>query len=403
MIWIQTIPPAVCYFLYNWQFFRCVESILEIQPTSKRNIIITFLMNYSIFILCTLFNLHLIANWIIFLFLLLADQRVLYRQSFRKCALFALLGTQLGLALNILCRSLFAIVLNIPLIAFDNQVSSIGNMKRYPVLLGFFAAGILFLLITRLDLLRRLTLILEDQKTLTFLLGLLIVMYFYLCANLMIYYIPENITILKLWSMKSALFVLAGECLSVIFSIRLGQLSIYRAKSLETQEKLAKEHLRELELHTIAVTDPLTGCENRHEVLPRLNDALKSGREFSLGFVDLNGLKPVNDIYGHDMGDKYIQTVSDALGKICGQDDFLFRYGGDEFLLLFRTSVPAAIQRLRQAQQLIDSEHEQNAYPFAMSISYGMSSPEDSKDADILIKLADDRMYQMKQTNRLQT
>lgn len=402
MIWIQIIPPAVCYFLYNWQFFRCVESVLKIQPTSKRNITITFLMNYSIFILCTLFNLHLIANWIIFLFLLLADQRVLYRQSFRKCTLFALLGTQLGLALNILCRSLFAIILNIPLIAFDNQVSSIGNMKIYPVILGFFAAGTLFLLITRLDLLRRLTLILEDQKTLTFLLGLLIVMYFYLCANLMIYYIPENITILKLWSMKSALFVLAGECLSVIFSIRLGQLSIYRAKSLETQEKLAKEHLRELELHTIAVTDPLTGCENRHEVLPRLNDALKSGREFSLGFVDLNGLKPVNDIYGHDMGDKYIQTVSDALGKICGQDDFLFRYGGDEFLLLFRTSVPAAIQRLRQAQQLINSEHEQNAYPFAMSISYGMSSPEDSKDADVLIKLADDRMYQMKQTNRLQ-
>lgn len=402
MIWIQIIPPAVCYFLYNWQFFRCVESVLKIQPTSKRNITITFLMNYSIFILCTLFNLHLIANWIIFLFLLLADQRILYRQSFRKCALFALLGTQLGLALNILCRSLFAIVLNIPLIAFDNQVSSIGNMKRYPVLLGFFAAGILFLLITRLDLLRRLTLLLEDQKTLTFLLGLLIVMYFYLCANLMIYYIPENITILKLWSMKSALFVLAGECLSVIFSIRLGQLSIYRAKNLETQEELAKEHLRELELHTIAVTDPLTGCENRHEVLPRLNDALKSGREFSLGFVDLNGLKPVNDIYGHDMGDKYIQTVSDALGKICGQHDFLFRYGGDEFLLLFGTSVSAAIQRLRQAQQLIDSEHERNAYPFAMSISYGMSSPEDSKDADVLIKLADDRMYQMKQTNHLQ-
>lgn len=402
MIWIQIIPPAVCYFLYNWQFFRCVESVLKIQPTSKRNITVTFLMNYSIFILCTLFNLHLITNWIIFLFLLLADQRILYRQSYRKCALFALLGTQLGLALNILCRSLFAIVLNIPLIAFDNQVSSIGNMKRYPVVLGFFAAGILFLLITRLDLLRRLTLILEDQKTLTFLLGLLIVMYFYLCANLMIYYIPENITILKLWSMKSALFVLAGECLSVIFSIRLGQLSIYRAKSLETQEELAKEHLRELELHTIAVTDPLTGCENRHEVLPRLNDALKSGREFSLGFVDLNGLKPVNDIYGHDMGDKYIQTVSDALGKICGQHDFLFRYGGDEFLLLFGTSVSAAIQRLRQAQQLIDSEHKRNAYPFAMSISYGMSSPEDSKDADVLIKLADDRMYQMKQANHLQ-
>lgn len=401
MNWFQTIPPAICYFLFNQQFFRCVESILKLQPLRKRYILLTFCLNYGVFIFCSVLNLHLIANWIVFLFLLLAEQLVLYRQPVRKCTLFALLGSQLGLTVNVLFRSMVAILLDVPLVAFDNSVLDPSNLKRYPILLGFLVAGVLFLLIVRFDLLKRLELATEDGKTLLFLLALLIVMYFYLCMNLTVYYIEENNLILKLWSMKSAIFVIVGEYLSIFLSIQMGQISAYRIKSQELQEQLIQEQSRELELRTIAATDPLTGCENRFQVMSRLEGALSAGNRFALGFVDLNGLKAVNDNFGHEMGDRYIQAVAMALNQICGQGNPLYRYGGDEFLLLlFDTTVSEAVKHLQRAQRWLEEEERHRAYPFSMGISYGVASSEDGAGALELIKIADDRMYQMKLSRR---
>lgn len=398
MTWLQVIPPAICYLLFHWQFFRCIESILKLQPLRRRSLTGTFLLNYGAFILISVLNLHLIANWIMFLFLLLAEQLLLYREPPRKCVLFALLGTQLGLAVNILCRSLFAIMLDMPLVAFDSAISDPGNMKRYPVLLGFLAAGLLFMLIARFDLLKRLHLAIEDRNTLVFLLALLVAMYFYLCMNLMVYYITENDLVFKVWSMKSAIFVIVGECLAVILSIRLGQVARYRTKSQESREQLAKEQARELELRAIASTDPLTGCENRLQAAERLEEALAAGQAFCLCFVDINQLKAVNDRFGHEMGDKYIQTVSGALSGACRRGDCLFRYGGDEFLLLlFNTSVSEAAERLRQAQRRMEEEGRRRGRLFSMGISYGISTPDDGGEVTELIRAADERMYQMKQ------
>lgn len=397
MVWLQALPPALCYFLFNWQFFRCVECVHQLRPLGKRSIIYTFIINYGVFILCSMLNLHLIVNWIVFLFLLLGEQVLLYRQPVGKCALFALLGTQLGLAVNILFRSLLAITLDIPLIAFDNSVMDPENMKRYPVLLGFLAAGLLFLLVARFDLLKRLHLVTGDRSTLVFLLCLLVAMYFYLCMNLMVYYIQENDPIFKVWSMKSSVFVIVGECLAIILSIRLGQISEYRARSQRSQEQLVREQERELELLEIAATDPLTGCENRLQAEARLKEATAAGRGFSLCFVDMNRLKAVNDRYGHEMGDKYIQAVVGALGRACRRGDHLFRYGGDEFLLLlFDTAPSEAGDRLRRAQQELDGEAARHGWPFAVGISYGIAAPSDGADGAALIKAADERMYQMK-------
>lgn len=398
MNWLQALPPAICYFLFNWQFFRCVESIMDLTPLHKQGILSTFLVNYSVFTLCSLLKLHLIVNWIVFLFLLLAEQLLLYRQPLRKSLLFSLLGTQMGLAINILCRSLLAIILDIPLVAFDNSIFDPGNLKRYPILLGFLITGLLFFLIARFHLLNRLTIIMEDRNTLIFLIGLLIAMYFYLCMNLMVYYVQDNGLIFKLWSMKSSIFVIVGECLSVVLSIRLGEISVYRAKSQQSQAQLAKERSRERELHIIASTDPLTGCENRLQVMPCLKAALEASRAFCLCFVDMNGLKSVNDKFGHQMGDKYIQAVADVLGDLCNHGDFLFRYGGDEFLLLlFDAARSDAAARLALAQQQLEQTCRRHGYPFPAGISYGISTPTDGKNEAELIEAADAQMYKMKQ------
>lgn len=398
---VQVLLSAACYFLFNWQFFRCAESFLTTVPLHKRNLVVTFLINYGVFFFCSVWKVHLITNWIIFLFLLFGEQWFLYRQAVHKCFLFALLGTQLGLAVNILFRSLFAVLLDIPLVAFDNRVSDPHNMKVYPVLLGFLVVGTVFLLVAHFHLLEKVRPALADRSTLLFLLGLLIAMYFYLCMNLTVYSVEENNLILKLWSMKSAVFVLVGEWLSLVLAVRIGQLSAYRAKNRESQEFLARERARELELRTIASTDPLTGCENRFQVESRLKAALDSGRTFSLCFVDLNGLKAVNDGFGHELGDQYLLAVTEELKQVCGQDDSLFRYGGDEFLLLLPGVKPLeTTERLQRAQERLETTRRRRNMPFYMSVSYGIATESDGTAPMELIETADSRMYQMKLAKR---
>lgn len=402
MMGLQILASALCYFLFHWQFLRCVESIAGAAPARGRSMTWTFGLNYTAFFLCTMLELHLIANWLIFLVLLFGEQLLLYKQSPSKSFLFALLGTQFGMAANILFRSLMAILLNVPLIAFDSQISMPGNRKAYPVLLGFLAAGLVFRLITRYGWLKRLALVLEDRRTLAFLMGLFVFMHFYLYMNFLVYYVQANDLILKLWSMKSAGFVIVGECLTVILSIRMGELAAYRAKSLESRAQLTQERARELELRAIAVTDPLTRCENRLQADKCLQTMLDEKRAFCLCFADLNGLKSVNDGFGHAMGDGYLLAAAHVLGQVCRPGDRLFRYGGDEFLLLFfDLSAEQAASRMAQVQPQLEEERRRREYPFPMAVSYGIATPADGANANALIQAADERMYRMKQVDRL--
>lgn len=401
MFFFKTLSSAVCYFLFNWQFFRCVESFLPVQPLSKRKLLESFFWNFGVFFLCSALELHLIANWSIFFILLLAEQLFFYHQPFRSCLLLALLSTQLGLATNIFFRSLIAILLNVPLIAFDNNTLDIRNMKAYPVFLGFLLAGLIFWMAARLGTLKKLSPVLNDRKTLVFLLSLLSAMYIYLCMNLIVYYVPQNNLVLKLWSMKSSVFVVLGEYLSIILAGRMGELAGYRAKNQESRKQMAQEKARESELRALATTDPLTGCENRLQAQKRLQDALDSERSFCLCFVDLNGLKFVNDNFGHEMGDSYLIAVTNALQGSIGEGNFLFRYGGDEFLLLlFGKTVSETAAILQKVQKKLEEETVRQAYSFPMSISYGISTSDDSAAASDLIQIADSRMYEMKSSSK---
>lgn len=82
-----------------------------------------------------------------------------------------------------------------------------------------------------------------------------------------------------------------------------------------------------------ASEDGLTGLYNRRYAMQALQDSYDGDREFSLAFIDLNRLKYMNDVYGHDVGDLYIKSMADILKKITWEH-MAARVGGDEFLLL---------------------------------------------------------------------
>ena len=154
------------------------------------------------------------------------------------------------------------------------------------------------------------------------------------------------------------------------------------------------------------MTDQLTGCYNRKgfsyfeaEIIDR---AKRENLAVFICVLDLNGLKYLNDTFGHKAGDEAISVVSQAL-KISSPDgSMIIRTGGDEFLVLAVTADNKELSEefSQTLNKELDEYNERNDNPFSVSASYGIvvaKLSDDTKSLDEYIELADQKMYSMKE------
>jgi len=149
--------------------------------------------------------------------------------------------------------------------------------------------------------------------------------------------------------------------------------------------------------------DALTKVYNRRAGITRLNDMfpINDRRHFlvSICFVDVNGLKLVNDLLGHKLGDELIVTVVDVIRKMIRDNDFIIRMGGDEFLIVFDELDPSGAEnvweRIVEAYEQINNTEFR---PYLISVSHGVvcHDNKESTKVDELIMLADEKMYEEK-------
>ena len=150
--------------------------------------------------------------------------------------------------------------------------------------------------------------------------------------------------------------------------------------------------------------DPLTKTFNRRAGIAKLNELFPSDdrRQFlgSLCFIDINGLKEVNDTLGHKLGDELIITVADIIKRTIREQDFLVRLGGDEFLIVFNgigiDMAEKIWERIVQEYNQINN-NEDRAY--LISVSHGVVDFDNKQKThvDDLISAADEKMYHEKQ------
>jgi diguanylate cyclase (GGDEF)-like protein len=158
------------------------------------------------------------------------------------------------------------------------------------------------------------------------------------------------------------------------------------------------EHVRELELH--AYQDNLTGLHNRFFGMQMLNRWIDENRVFSLCFADLDNLKYVNDTYGHCEGDIYIKSSARCL-EMFSPDCITCRLGGDEFMVL-APGLGEAATHIRM-QELCSYLLETNLdKPYFCRISYGIVEvkADNVLPANMILSLADERMYTYKRLNK---
>ena len=165
---------------------------------------------------------------------------------------------------------------------------------------------------------------------------------------------------------------------------------------------------REAHLEKLAHFDPLTLLPNRHLLADRLNQAMRSSsrhhKTLAVCYIDLDGFKTVNDQHGHDAGDALLQHVASRLLNELRKTDTIARIGGDELILLLND-----LNHPNEAKPLLERVLHSIALPYIytasitlrVSASIGASFyPHQSQSPEQLVQLADQAMYQAKQSGK---
>lgn len=163
-------------------------------------------------------------------------------------------------------------------------------------------------------------------------------------------------------------------------------------------QDMGKQHL----LQSLANTDGLTGLLNKRYFDRVLTVLEQHCQPFALFYMDLDRFKPVNDTYGHDVGDKLLKGVAQRLQGCIRSRDYAFRLGGDEFALLLLSPMTqeTCARKMDMICEMIAVPYEidGNAVSVGASCGYALY-PAESIDVQQVCYIADQRMYENKQKN----
>lgn len=175
------------------------------------------------------------------------------------------------------------------------------------------------------------------------------------------------------------------------------------SNSIENVRKL--KHLTGAidELNKLYVMDPLCNIYNRNgfrrTAEEMFSDCMKKRGSIIISFIDMDGLKPINDNYGHQEGDNALRCLADIITECCNDDQICARFGGDEFILFGVNATEDDIQRLENdfAEKIKETNaHIHKPYSIGASIGTIVTKLNGKQDLFDLITKADELMYQNK-------
>jgi len=166
-----------------------------------------------------------------------------------------------------------------------------------------------------------------------------------------------------------------------------------------THQDITEKKEKEIELEYVSNHDYLTGLWNRRAFETHLS-SINNSESLPLGIImaDVNGLKEVNDTFGHEMGDQLLMTVSQTLLKN-HQQDFVSRIGGDEFVII--TNHTTEQEQNRKINALVKELKSNHSYEFNISVSFGLALKTDIDESVYsTLRRAEIQMYEKKNNTK---
>ncbi|MGB0495006.1 MAG: EAL domain-containing protein [Kangiellaceae bacterium] len=172
---------------------------------------------------------------------------------------------------------------------------------------------------------------------------------------------------------------------------------------------ISERKMQEVQLNKLAHYDSLTNLPNRNLFLKHFHRSIvksnRTGAQLAVIFLDLDNFKPVNDSYGHDVGDKLLIMVAERISSVIGENDHASRQGGDEFaLLLLHTKKSESYdKKLDLLLERLSAPYNINEIAINVTATIGVTIyPNDYSDADLLLRHADQAMYRAKRAGKNQ-
>ena len=183
------------------------------------------------------------------------------------------------------------------------------------------------------------------------------------------------------------------------------QLMTFEDMTFELRVTNRRLEAAQSDLRQAVITDVLTGTRNRRffdEVIGREMQRHKRYRTpLSIVFIDIDHFKVINDTLGHETGDRVLREVASFLLRHIREADYVFRWGGDEFLVLISCGEQEAIRRGRELQDAFARSPQLADLPPGVALSIGcVEVPADASDIMEFVQVADERMYDDKKRRR---
>ena len=193
-----------------------------------------------------------------------------------------------------------------------------------------------------------------------------------------------------------------------IYSLLCHTLTMTLSNSIENIRKLFHLNKAMDELNRLYVIDPLCNIYNRNGFINIADDMFRecvaNGKEMLLSFIDMDGLKFINDNYGHNEGDFAIQRLASIISSCCGRGSICARFGGDEFIIFSTNASQGAVEALEHRFNTeLENINKLVKKPYVISASIGsiVTKANEHDTLYSIIKMADEKMYEIKRQKKL--
>lgn len=182
----------------------------------------------------------------------------------------------------------------------------------------------------------------------------------------------------------------------------IGRGEAFHALNIERSDEIGQLAKSFQQIERSLRTDKLTSVLNRDSLIAQIDFHCSVGREvdflrFTILFIDLDGFKQINDLYGHDEGDRVLSEAAQRLQYAVRKEDAVARFGGDEFVVYLHGvaengAISAICEKIRVSLETPIDLRQGGSVRVGASIGHA-SFPDDGVNSDVLLRLADNRMF----------